>query len=223
MSTDLEKYLREKRSRLDVESPDDTSLWAGISRGIGKGSGGNGGSGVAGETGKPRSNGLNEGSGKNGWAGKNGGTGRTGKPGGRTIMLRFRNIAAIVLVALLTGYMINDIIRENSPAAYMLPGIADNNLVQKEREYKRLIRYKKQEIGSFDNVDNMIIKELTEELSRLDTIYETVMNDLKEYGYNEKIINTIFDTYEKKIRTLELIIMETNKEKRYESEENTTL
>ncbi len=138
-------------------------------------------------------------------------------------MLRFRNIAAIVLVALLAGYVINDIIRESSPAAYMMPGLAENNLAQKEREYKRLIRYKKQEIGSFDNVDNMIIRELTEELSRLDTIYETVMDDLKEYGYNEKIINTIFDTYEKKIRTLELIIMETNKEKRYESEENTTL
>ena len=69
----------------------------------------------------------------------------------------------------------------------------------------------------------MIVNELVEELNRLDTIYNTVMDDLNMNGYNEKIVNIIFDTYEKKIRILELIIMETNKTQKYETEENIAL
>ncbi|HDZ42220.1 MAG TPA: hypothetical protein ENH59_11170 [Bacteroidetes bacterium] len=187
MSTDLEKYLKENRKKLDVESPDDESIWEGIRSGI-----------------------HNE---------KNG----SEKPRGKIILMRFRNIAAIVLIALLAGYVISDIIGDISLNRRITLASIDNELGKKEKDYKELIRYKKQEIGSFDDIDNVIVNELVEELNRLDTIYNTVMDDLNRNGYNEKIVNIIFDTYEKKIRILELIIMETNKTQKYENQENIAL
>ena len=187
MSTDLEKYLKENRKKLDVESPDDNSIWEGIRSGI-----------------------QNE---------------RTGseKSRGKIILMRFRNIAAIVLIALLAGYVINDIIGNITLNRKITLASIDSELAQKEKDYKKLIKYKKHEIGSFDELDNVIIIELIVELDRLDTIYNTVIDDLNKNGYNEKIVNTIFDTYEKKIRILELIILETNKPENNENEENIAL
>ena len=187
MSTDLEKYLKENRKRLDVESPDDESIWGNIQRGI-----------------------RDERSGSD-------------KSRGKIILMRFRNIAAIILIALLAGYVINDIVGNITLNRKITLASIDSELSKKENDYKKLIRYKKQEIGSFDEIDNLIVKELIEELNRLDTIYSTVMDDLNKNGYNEKIVNTIFDTYDKKIRILELIIRETNKTEKYEDKENVTL
>ena len=69
-------------------------------------------------------------------------------------------------------------------------------------------------------MDNVIIAELLEEIQKLDTIYEQTMKDLSELGYNEQVINTIFDTYEKKIYLLELVILENNKIKNHETDKN---
>lgn len=187
MSTDLEKYLKENRQKLDVESPDDNSIWEGIRSGI-----------------------------NNNMTGK--------EPArGKIILMRLRNIAAIILIALLAGYVINDIIGDLTLNKKITLASINHDLGQKEKDYKELIKYKKQEIGSFDDIDNLIVLELIEELNRLDTIYNTVMDDLNSNGYNEKIVHIIFDTYEKKIRILELIIMETNKTQKYENEENIAL
>ena len=46
------------------------------------------------------------------------------------------------------------------------------------------------------------------------------MKDLKELGPNDKVINTIFDTYEQRIRLLELIILEINKTESHEKDES---
>lgn len=187
MSTDLEKYLKENRKKLDVESPDDCSIWEGIRSGL------------------------------------KGGRSVGSKTRGKIILMRVRNFAAIVLIALLAGYVINDIIGDITVSRKITLATIDSELGQKEKDYKELISYKKQEIGPFNEIENVIVNELVEELSRLDTIYNTVMDDLNRNGYNEKIVNIIFDTYEKKIRILELIILETNKIKKYENEENIAL
>ncbi|MBN1386816.1 MAG: hypothetical protein JW965_00105 [Bacteroidales bacterium] len=187
MSTDLEKYLKENRKKLDVESPDDESIWEGIHSGM-----------------------------QNNKHGSE-------KPPGKIILMRLRNIAAIVFIALLAGYVISDIIGDISLNRKITLASIDSELGQKEKDYKELIRYKKQEIGSFDDIDNVIVNELVEELNRLDTIYNNVMDDLNRNGYNEKIVNIIFDTYEKKMRILELIIMENNKTQKYENEEKIAL
>jgi len=187
MSTELEKYLKKNRNSLDVEIPDDASIWEGIQK-----------------------NRLERGAGR-------------GRSRGKLILLRLRNLAALMLIALLAGYLINDIIGNVGSGREITLASIDRDLAKKERDYRELIKYKKEEIGAFNEIDNVIINELIEELNTLDTIYNTVMNDLRENGYNEKIVNTIFDTYEKKVRILELIILETNKPQNDENWKNTYL
>jgi hypothetical protein len=140
----------------------------------------------------------------------------------KKILVKFRNIAAIILLVFSLGYVVYDIAGKHFTKRITLAEI-DNTLGQQEEEYITLIKLKENEVQSSTQSDNMVIRELFEEIQRLDTIYDQVMDDLNEIGYNEKIIHTIFDTYEKKIQILELIILETNKTESHENNINNYL
>ena len=135
------------------------------------------------------------------------------------MLIRIRNIAAAVIIVVSVGYMINDIIGERRMDGRVSLANIDHELGAREKEYRALVSYKQEEAKMFSYVDNVIIAELLEEILKLDTIYEQTMKDLGEIGYNELIIQTIFDTYEKKIYLLELIILENNKIKNHETDE----
>lgn len=138
----------------------------------------------------------------------------------RSRLIRIRNIAAAVIIVISVGYMVVDIIGEQGFNREVTLAEIDRDLGDREKEYRALVSFKQQEAGSFNHIDNLIIAELLEEIQKLDTIYEQTMKDLSELGYNEQVIHTIFDTYEKKIYLLELIILENNKMKNHETFEN---
>lgn len=138
----------------------------------------------------------------------------------RSRLIRIRNIAAAVIIVISVGYMLVDIIGEQLSNREVTLAEIDRNLGAREKEYRALVSFKQQEAGSFNHIDNLIIAELFEEIQKLDAIYEQTMKDLSELGYNEQVIHTIFDTYEKKIYLLELIILENNKIKNHEALEN---
>jgi hypothetical protein len=121
------------------------------------------------------------------------------------------------------GYILNDIINERQFRGDISLASIDKELGEREKEYRILVSFKQKEAGSFNQIDNVIIAELLEEIQKLDTIYEQTLKDLGELGYNEQVINTIFDTYEKKIYLLELIILENNKIENYETDESVFL
>lgn len=135
----------------------------------------------------------------------------------KKLIVRIINIAALILLMISLSYVAYDLAEKHFTKRITLAEI-DSSLGQQEEEYRTMIKLKEGELPLTNIAENVIINELFEEIQRLDTIYNQVMNDLNEIGYNEKIINTIFDTYEKKIQILELIILETNKT---ESHENT--
>jgi len=137
----------------------------------------------------------------------------------RRFLIRFRNMAAVVIIFLSVGYMVLDLIEERSTDSGISLADIDVSLGERESEYRALVSFKQEEVGSYNQLDNLIIAELLEEIQKLDTIYEQTLKDLGELGYNEQVIHTIFDTYEKKIYLLELIILEKNKFKNYESAE----
>lgn len=181
MSSDLEKYLENKRQDLDVDNPDDQLIWEGIREELHSGS-------IPGK--------------------------------GRGYWPKIRNIAAVAVIVLCLGYMIGDLLVERkNPGSISLASL-NRELGVRENEYKTLVAHKIDEVKSYNEIDNLIIAELYEEIQKLDTIYEQTMKDLEELGYNEKVINTIFDTYEKKIYLLELIILENNKIKNHETDQN---
>jgi hypothetical protein len=180
MSSELEKYLKNQRELLDVDSPDDQLIWEGIRQDLQ-------------QTGN-----------------------RTQK---KRILIRIRNIAAALILLVSVGYMIHDIIGDRVQGGGISLADLDDELGAREKEYRTLVSFKQQEVSALNHVDNVIIAELLEEIQKLDTIYEETMKDLSELGYNEQVIHTIFDTYEKKIYLLELIILENNKLRNHENDE----
>jgi len=138
----------------------------------------------------------------------------------KRMLIRIRNIAAVAILVFSVGYMIQDIIGDRNPGRGFTLSDIDNDLGVREQEYRTLVSFKQEEAKMFSYVDNLIIAELLEEIQKLDTIYEETMNDLGEIGYNEQVIQTIFDTYEKRIYLLELIILENNKIRNHETEES---
>ncbi len=180
MSTKLEKYLKQHRDSLDVDSPDDPVIWEGIREDLQ----------------------LND-----------------KQRERRTRLIRIRNLAAVAILLVSVGYMVQDLLGERWKNQAVTLADIDQELGAREQEYRTLVSYKKQEAGSLQHVDHAIIAELLEEIQKLDTIYEETLKDLSELGYNEQVIQTIFDTYEKKIYLLELIILENNKIKNHEREE----
>jgi hypothetical protein len=137
----------------------------------------------------------------------------------RRVMIRIRNVAAVLVLLVSMGYMVVDLLGMHPGRSFSLADV-DPVLAKKEKEYRTLIGIKQQEAGTRHLPDQDIINELMEEIQRLDTIYEQSMKDLRELGPNEQAIQTIFDTYEKKIYLLELIILETQKIQNYEAEEH---
>ncbi len=180
MSGDLEKYLKEQRDTLDVETPDDPVIWEGIRHDL--------------LTSRKRSS-------------------------KRTLLIRIRNVAAALILLVSVGYMVVDLMGVHPHRSFSLADV-DPDLAAKEKEYRVLVGIKQQEAGTRHLPDQAIINELLGEIQRLDTIYEQSMKDLRELGPNEQVIQTIFDTYEKKIYLLELIILETQKIQNYEAEEH---
>jgi hypothetical protein len=137
----------------------------------------------------------------------------SGRPGNfrRIRLIRFRNIAALIFILFSLGYITKGIIDRRTVDKKVTLSDISQLLGRRETEYRSLVSLKSDEVKSFSNTDNQIIKQLFDEIKQLDAVYDQSLVDLKEIGYNEKIVNTIFDTYEKKIHLLELIILESNK------------
>ena len=181
MSVKIEKYLSQQRENLDVETPDDNVIWAGIQKEL--------------QREKQPVKLLID----------------------KAMLIRIRNVAAVALILFSLGYIANDIINGRIAGRKISLSSIDNDLGRREKEYKTLVNFKTEEVKSFSNSNDLIIKQLFDEIKLLDGVYDQSMKDLKELGPNERVINTIFNTYEQKIRLLELIILETNKINSHES------
>jgi len=135
-------------------------------------------------------------------------------------LIRIRNIAAALIILVSVGYMVIDLTGAGRMGREITLADIDRDLGAREKEYRQLVSLKFEEAGAYNHTDNLIIAELWEEIQVLDTIYAQTLNDLNELGYDDRVIQTLFDTYEKKIYLLELIILENNKIKNYENEAN---
>ena len=181
MSVKIEEYLSRQRGNLDVETPDENVIWAGIQKELQREK-------------QPVKQQI-----------------------GKTMLIRIRNITAVAVILFSLGYIANDIINGRIAGRKISLFSIDSELGRREKEYKTLVNFKTEEVKSFSNSDDVIIKQLFDEIKKLDGVYDQSMKDLKELGPNERVINTIFNTYEQKIRLLELIILETNKINSHES------
>jgi hypothetical protein len=132
-------------------------------------------------------------------------------------LLRIRNIAATAIILFSLGYIANDIVNSKASGSKVTLSSIDSQLGRREMDYKTLINFKTDEVKTYSGSDDKVVIQLFAEIKSLDLIYDQAMKDLKELGPNDKVINTIFSTYEQKIRLLELIILETNKKDSHEN------
>jgi len=137
--------------------------------------------------------------------------------------IRIRNIAAVAIIMFCIGYITKDIINSLPARQPVTLSSIDRGLGSREEEYRRMVTLRTSEVTMFQGNGDALVRELFNELAALDTIYNQSMIDLRALGPNEKVINTIFDTYEMKIRLLELIILETNKTRNHENDEKIAL
>lgn len=138
-------------------------------------------------------------------------------------LLKIRNFAATAIILFSLGYIANDIVNRKSGDKTITLSSINTELGRRETEYKSMVSFKTQEVRSFAGSDDKVISELFDEINKLDAVYNQAMTDLRELGPNERVINTIFSTYEQKIRLLELIILETNKINSHENNEKIIL
>jgi hypothetical protein len=130
----------------------------------------------------------------------------------RIRFLMVRNAAATAIILFSLGYIANDIVSRKLSSRQVTLSSINTDLGKRENEYRSLVNYKTEEVRAVSGSEDKVIIQLFEEIRNLDLVYNQAMTDLKELGPNERVINTIFSTYEQKIRLLELIILETNKQ-----------
>ena len=141
----------------------------------------------------------------------------------KTRWIRIRNIAAAAIVIFCLGYITKDIVNAFAARRTLSLYSINRNLGQREEQYRTQVSLRTREISMLGSTENASVRDLFHELAQLDTVYQQLMTDLRIMGPDEKVINTIFDTYENRIRILELIILETNKAKIHENNEEINL
>ena len=171
MKKNLEDYLKKNRLRLDVEQPDDDSIWEGI---------------------------------------------RGGMENKRQFLAPwFWKIAAIFIFVISTTYFI---VNETSERQVVIVTLSDisKDLGTQEAQLKHLVNLKWDEVQQQLPAENTDFKFLLDELDALDTIYNTYQKDLNSTIDNEPVIRAMLDHYEKKIKVLNRLLFEIEKQKYHE-------
>lgn len=172
MKKNIEKYLKENRLKLDVEEPDNDSVWEGIRAATDK-----------------KRNMLP------GW---------------------FWKVAAIFIFLVSGTYFIINETKEGNKVIISLADISEN-LGNQESKLKQLVNLKWGEVEPLLNKGNTDIRFLLDELYELDTFYNSYQKDLGTTDANEEIITVLLDYYQKKIRILNRILHEIQKQQSHEN------
>ena len=168
MKEDLEKYLKTKRLKLDVEEPEVDMIWEGVKHDL-----------------SSKKNGLPQ------W---------------------FWKVAAIFIFVVSASYFI---INETGEKQVILVNLSDisEDLGTQEAQLQQLVSLKWNEVQNQLPEESKEFQFLLDELKSLDEVYATYQKDLNSTLNNEPVIRAMLDYYEKKIRILNRLLLEIEKEK----------
>ena len=133
----------------------------------------------------------------------------------RTILQRYALIAAAsIVIAFLASHFLN----KTSDRQLIFVNI-DPQLAQKEAEYVSQIQYYSSQIKK-TNFNLYELSTTPDNLRDIDDLVEAYCADLKQYGPNPELINSLVDLYEKKILLLQRMLNEIKKIENYEIHQN---
>ncbi len=92
----------------------------------------------------------------------------------------------------------------------------DPNLAKQEAQFQNQIKTYYQVIES-SNVNKDQLVTSFKDLEYIDTLIGKYSDDLNKYGPNPKLLNSLMDLYQKKIRMLNRMLNEIDKENKYEN------
>ena len=175
----FEKYIQDKRDRLDVERPDFDKVWANIK-----------------ETNR-----------------------RSIQPDpSRKSKFNYWKVAAVLFFAISAYYVFQDYTSNADHPTYSLGDIAPQ-YQEIEANFTKEIDEIWVEIGQYDTAQQEIAW-LFDELKVIEEVNQDFLKDIPGWSDNEKLVGALLDYYEKKIRTLNKILREIQRQKRHENENN---
>lgn len=127
----------------------------------------------------------------------------------------FWKVAAIFIFAISATYFV---VNETSEKQIVVVHLSDisADLGNQENQLKQLVDLKWNEVRQQLPEENTDLQFLLDELNELDEIYTTYQKDLNQTIDNEPVIRAMLDNYEKRIRILNRLVLEIEKQKRYE-------
>ncbi len=133
----------------------------------------------------------------------------------KTLPEWFWKVAAIFIFAVSATYFI---VNETSQKQVVIVSLSDisKDLGNQEQLLKQTVNLKWEEVESQLPADNTEINFLLDELKELDGVYASYQQDLNQTLNNEPVIRAMLDNYEKKIKILNRLLMEIEKQKSYE-------
>ncbi len=134
----------------------------------------------------------------------------------------FWKAAAILLFVVSTTYVFYNETKDKKESQLILAHVSPE-LQKQEIEFIQVANNKWDQINASLPEHKTQLKFLFEELDGLEEVYESYQMDLNEIGANEFIIRAMLDYHSKKIRILDKILHEIEKNKRYESNKFTNL
>jgi len=123
--------------------------------------------------------------------------------------------AAIVILIGLSVVLVQQIsIKQNQQ---LILAKIDPNLAEQEKEFQQQIKtyYK---VLQQTNYNEELLTTDFKDLEYIDTLIEIYSNDLKQNGPNTRLINSLMDLYQKKIKLLDRMLNEIEKSKKYEND-----
>lgn len=133
-------------------------------------------------------------------------------------VIRFRiikGVAAVLFLAIFVGSLVRHeaIVEEQISSLTQI----SKELAEKEQSYNQQVSQKWTKYTNMPGNDSPFAPELLDELKSLDTLYQNGIEDMQTHGYNERATILLLKTYEKRLRIIEQLIYEKQKQVNYES------
>lgn len=124
-------------------------------------------------------------------------------------------IAASVIILLGIGFIAYQMLAIRSNQELILAKV-DPNLAKEEQQLQNQIKVYYQVLKDSDyNKD--LLSENFKDLEYIDTLLKQYSNDLNQNGPNPRLLNSLMDLYEKKIRLLDRMLNEIEKDRQNEN------
>jgi hypothetical protein len=127
----------------------------------------------------------------------------------------FWKVAAIFIFVISATYFV---VNETTEKQVVLVNLSDlsSDLGEQEKELKHLVNIKWNEVQQKLPKEDSELQFLLDELNELDDLYTTYQKDLNNTINNEPVIRAMLDNYEKKMKLLNRLLIEIEKQKNNE-------